>query len=176
MRYRLFSSPLASAALLPIVLLLAACGRSGDDIGNRTGDEPANGVQGPFPADVTGPEPHVTTPPAGGQADGTVNGAMAGKVPAALRGRWGGADAQCGDGADPLNLRVTPDSLIFHESVGTVTAVAPADDGGLWVDADFTGEGESWTRRLLLRASADGRRLTITNDGAAVARRRCPAG
>jgi hypothetical protein len=41
------------------------------------------------------------------------------------------------------------------------------------VKADFTGEGQSWTRTLALRMAEDGKALTIVNDGTAVTRKRC---
>lgn len=96
-----------------------------------------------------------------------------GTIPAALRGHWTGVNDACGDRSSDLELTVTPKSLIFHESVGTVTDVAPGPDGRVRVTASFTGEGDSWTRKVELRPSANGRELTMINDGAAVTRKRC---
>lgn len=78
----------------------------------------------------------------------------------------------CSDKAAATELEITPARLIFHESVGTVTAVQPKSDGSIDLKADFTGEGASWTRLLMVRMSPDGR-LIITNDGAAEIRKRC---
>lgn len=72
-----------------------------------------------------------------------------------------------------MELNILPGQLVFHESVGTVQKATPGEDGRLSVIAAFTGEGQSWTRTLALSPSADGQRLTIVNDGAAVTRKRC---
>ena len=97
----------------------------------------------------------------------------AGAIPVAFQGNWTGLNDRCGDRSAELELKVTPDTLIFHESVGTVKGVATGTGGRLRVDAAFTGEGDSWTKQLELRPSANGRELTIINDGAAVTRKRC---
>lgn len=94
-------------------------------------------------------------------------------APVAFQGRWTGAKDRCSNAGAELELQITPKELIFHESVGTITLVTPQKDGKVAIDAAFTGEGESWTRRLEMRASADGRTLTIANDGQAVVRKRC---
>jgi len=97
----------------------------------------------------------------------------AGSIPAALQGSWTGLNDKCGDRSAELELKVTPNSLIFHESVGTVQGVVTGSGGKTRIDAAFTGEGDSWTKKLELRPSANGRELTIINDGAAVTRKRC---
>ncbi|HKY81441.1 MAG TPA: hypothetical protein VJM09_08210 [Sphingobium sp.] len=99
--------------------------------------------------------------------------APGGTIPAAIQGRWTGLNDACGDRSAELELTVTPNSLIFHESVGTVIGVASGVGGRVRVDAAFTGEGDSWTRKLELRPSANGRELIVANDGTAVTRKRC---
>lgn len=94
-------------------------------------------------------------------------------IPVSLQGRWTGITDRCGDKSADLDLTVSGDSLIFHESVGTVKGVTSGPGGRVRVDADFTGEGQSWSSHLDLRPSANGRELTITNDGTAVTRKRC---
>lgn len=96
-----------------------------------------------------------------------------GAIPAALQGKWTGLNDRCGDRSAELELTITPGSLIFHESVGTVRGVVSGTGGRVRVDAAFTGEGDSWTRQLELRPSASGRELTVINDGTAVTRKRC---
>lgn len=162
--------------LVPLLLLLIpACDRAADNAGTAIDDILPNSQQPPLPGNAVGPVPPDNKPRVDAGDAGEDGAREDGPMPAAFHGRWAGSAAECGDPAAPLELRVTPTSLIFHESVGTVTAVTPAGDGAMTVDADFTGEGESWSRRLLLRASDDGRRLTVTNDGTAVTRQRCPA-
>lgn len=161
--------------LLSLLLPIAACGKQDQDAAKQPGvvtnildqavpdarpaDAPANGIA------PTEPSPTVDTPPPPAAPDGL--------IPAAFQGRWVGEQEKCGDRAAPLELKVAPDSLIFHESVGTVKAVRAESDGRVAVDAAFTGEGQSWTRTLQMRASPEGQALTITNDGTAVVRKRC---
>lgn len=99
--------------------------------------------------------------------------APTGLIPASLQGRWTGVDDRCGDRAADLELTIEPENLVFHESVGAVQSVTQGEEGGVRVTAAFTGEGQSWTRTLDLRPSADGGRLTIVNDGTATTRKRC---
>lgn len=96
-------------------------------------------------------------------------------IPAAMLGRWTGVTDDCADPAAPMNLRVERSRLLFHESEGRVTAAQPRGDGAVLVDADFTGEGQSWTRRLTMIPQDGGRRLRIDGDGNGVTRKRCPA-
>ncbi|MDO7836497.1 hypothetical protein Q4610_15730 [Sphingobium sp. HBC34] len=157
------------------LLLLAACDRPSDDAAQQPGvattimnqappairptDAPANAI---VPVE---PAPRIDTPPSPAASDGL--------IPAAFQGRWTGAADRCGDRAAALELTIAPDQMIFHESVGAVQAVREGTDGRVTIDAAFTGEGQSWTRTLALRISADGRALTIVNDGTAVTRKRC---
>lgn len=154
------------------LLLLAACSDESVKVDNALDQTLPNSQQPPLPGNDIAPAAPATKPrvDAGPSTTVTPN-----TVPAALLGRWTGAQDDCADKAAELELRVNPTTLVFHESVGTVTTIEPAADGRMIVQADFTGEGESWTRRLLLHPSADGQRLTITNDGMAVTRKRCGA-
>lgn len=162
--------------MLPLIplMLLAACGRQDDDAAQQPGvvanimDEALpNAQQPPAPANAitpVEPDPVIETPE---------QSAPPGLIPASLQGRWTGIDARCGDRSEALELTIAPDRLIFHESVGTVRTVREGAGERLAVDAAFTGEGQSWTRTLDLKPSADGSLLTIVNDGTAVTRKRC---
>lgn len=160
--------------LLIGLLLLAGCG---DD--NKT---PAQGGIEGAPIGNAAPAPDVTpaemaepaeTPPALPANQATAEPADPSKIPAAIRGQWVGLSERCGDRGAPLALEVTQSELLFHESVGTIKKVEAASGDARRVTADFTGEGESWTRTLLLQPSASGHRLTITQQGSAVTRKRC---
>ncbi len=155
--------------LLPLALLAltAACGRA-DEALNNTVDQALPNVMEAPPATngVTMTDPGLNEVATADKAD---------LVPVALQGRWTGTADDCANAAAELELKVTPNQLLFHESVGTIRAVKPQADGRIAVDADFTGEGESWTRRLMLHPSADGARLTVANDGTSVVRKRCDA-
>lgn len=163
------------------LLLLAAC----DDKGGEKPRMSTNIVDEQATYDVSNETPAQDetlaagneTPPQPADnasvADRTGTASHAGAIPAALQGSWTGLNDRCGDRSAELELKVTSDSLIFHESVGTVTGVATGTGGKVKVDAAFTGEGDSWTKKVELRPSANGRELTIINDGAAVTRKRC---
>ncbi|MDX3899177.1 MAG: hypothetical protein QHC40_01450 [Sphingobium sp.] len=101
-------------------------------------------------------------------------GAPSDQLPVAFQGRWTGINDRCADAGAEQELKVTPKQLIFHESVGSVARVRRKGDGRVTVEAAFTGEGESWTKRLEMRASGD--KLTVSNDGQTVTRKRCGGG
>ncbi|WP_370308597.1 hypothetical protein [Sphingobium abikonense] len=161
--------------ILTSMILLGGCGQqSGNDAAQPNvvtnivdeappdTDEPAPPANAIVPAE---PIPTIETPK---QA-----ASPAGLIPASMQGRWAGVQARCDDRSDALELTIRPDQLIFHESVGMVQSIDPQGGREMQVKAAFTGEGESWTRTLSLKPSADGARLTIVNDGTAVTRKRC---
>lgn len=175
---RLAGSSCMRVPILLALLLLAACGSQSDSRDSQPGvvanivdqavpvgrdaSPPANAI-------ATAEAPPDLSPPAAAQPDaGASNG-----MPIALQGHWTGLNEACGDKGAAQQLQIRAASLIFLESVGTVKSITPASDGRLSVSAEFTGEGESWTRTLALRPSDNGRRLTITNDGTAIVRKRC---
>ena len=140
------------------LILLVGCGGGDDRREDRDGG-------------ATAPSP---SPPRVERSDAAGPAAVAAKtIPVALRGRWIGLKDRCDDPAAASELTITPDRLIFHESVGEAQSVETRSDGAVAVRAAFTGEGESWTRTIDLRASRDGRTLTIVQDAAAAVRRRC---
>jgi hypothetical protein len=166
----LFSSmrALSPSMFLPLALIvgLSACGRESDPANNRTDRAPTDSAK---KSDASGHRPKTTAP-------GTKKATPAEKtnmVPVAFRGRWTGAKDRCADAGAELELQIKPRELIFHESVGTITRVTRLNATKIAIDAAFTGEGESWTKRLEIRTSADGQTLTIANDGQAVVRKRC---
>ncbi|WP_062113675.1 hypothetical protein [Sphingobium sp. MI1205] len=159
------------------LLLLAACGEK--DEGNRglsaniVDEQPSYDVSNEMPAQDERLAPDNGTESTSANNADVPKPSAATTIPAALQGNWTGLNDRCGDRSAELELKVTPESLVFHESVGTVEGVTTGADGRVRVDAAFTGEGQSWTKRLDLRPSANGRELVITNDGAAVTRKRC---
>lgn len=134
--------------------------------------DPAPRTPASNPAEET---PPVEAPPPDATArnDRNDNSADPSAIPAALRGQWTGLDERCGDRGAVLALELSPRELLFHESAGTVKRIEAAPGDATRVTADFTGEGESWTRTLLLKPSANGQRLTITQQGSTVTRKRC---
>ena len=160
--------------LLPLALI-AACDRKADGNGGQPGmvtnildQMTPNGQEVAPAANVIVPvEPMPDIPVPKPQVD------VPNMMPTALLGRWTGVRDQCGDRMAELELNIMANSLVFHESVGSVKTVTPEPGGRYAIMAAFTGEGQSWTRVLDLRPSADGRTLTIVNDGTAVVRKRC---
>lgn len=164
-----------SSILLTLPLLMATgCGRSSENSADQPGVV-ANILDHTLPDVENGPPTNGIVPVEAAPviAPPSADSASAGSIPAAMQGRWTGATDRCGDRSADLELAITPDQLLFHESVGTVKNVEPGEDDRAVVEAAFTGEGQSWTRTLTLRTSRDGKALTITNDGAAVTRKRC---
>lgn len=151
--------------LVPVAMLTAC-----DQSGNQAEQQPGvvanivdKGAVAPPPAEDVARETAGDEPSAAP--------ARRGPIPVSIQGRWAGVADRCGDASAALDLNVTPDRLIFHESEGKVEAVEGQADGRYAVRAAFTGEGESWTRTLMLRVEGD--RLIIANDGEAVTRKRC---
>lgn len=152
---------------LPIALIvgLSACGQDGDPTDNRVDQAQLSTNIAETPGNqVTVIDPGANESVAVDRSD---------TAPVAFQGRWTGAKDNCTDAGAELELQITAKDLIFHESVGTITRITRQDGGKVAIDAAFTGEGESWTRRLEVSTSADGQILTIANDGQAVRRKRC---
>src|SRR3546814_9422628 len=62
-------------------------------------------------------------------------------IPAAFRGEWNAEPSACG-GATETRLRIEPDRLRFHESLGTVREVKIESDRAIEVTAAYEGAGE----------------------------------
>jgi len=73
-------------------------------------------------------------------------------IPAALQGRWGINEADCDRSrADAKGLmEVGPGTIRFYESRGKLRDLIVADPTRLEADFDFTGEGQTWERRVIL--------------------------
>ncbi len=94
------------------------------------------------------------------------------ELPAGFLGVWD-ANPACPATSD-TKLTVTATDLTFFESGATIRKVTVKSATDAVVDADFSGEGETWTRSMHLELSGDGK--TLTTDGGtdkAVARSRC---
>ncbi|WP_242417282.1 hypothetical protein [Sphingomonas panni] len=94
-------------------------------------------------------------------------------IPAQFVGSWNRDAAACADPAASVEgVRVTPDELWFHESVGTVKRVEPLGPDHIRLIADYDGEGQQWTATQTLRISGD--RLKIMTGDQPFSRIRCP--
>lgn len=93
-------------------------------------------------------------------------------IPTQFVGSFNRDAAACADPAASIEgVRVTPNELWFHESVGTVKRVTPIGPNLVRVTADYDGEGQQWTATQTLRLSGD--TLTILTDGQPFSRIRC---
>lgn len=113
------------------------------------------------------PDTAMPTGPDGGAGDGStptaedtadVPGAV---IPQAAQGRWGLVPADCtstrGD-AKGL-LVVSPTTLTFYESVGTLGTIAERSDSRIRAQFAFNGEGMSWMRDEMLDVRDGGKTL-----------------
>lgn len=128
------------------VLSLAACG----------GDVPEEQRETTPPADqgATAPITAPTTTPA-------IADPEASEIPASLQGRWGLGVADCTPGrADAKGLLIIgPQRLEFYESVGILDKIKKREPEQLRALFNFTGEGMSWEREMLLEAKDNGSTL-----------------
>lgn len=156
------------------LLLLAACDdKQTPEQGGIDRAPIGNAAPAPDPVPMETAEPTETTREATPANQAEPQPADPAAIPVAMRGQWVGLSERCRDRGAPLALEVTPRELLFHESVGTIKKVEGASGDARRVTADFTGEGQSWSRTLLLEPSASGQRLTITQQGSVVTRKRC---
>ncbi len=116
------------------------------------------------PPEAPAAEPAPAAPTAEPAAEAT-------KIPPAFHGRWDASAEACAAGSD-MKLTITESELLFHESVGKPTSVAPRGPDAIQVEADFQGEGEEWTGVLELSLASD--TLSVTQRGATTSRVRCP--
>lgn len=102
------------------------------------------------------------------EAPQTLNG-----VPQDFLGAWNFALEDCNVAASEGRLVIAPERIEYYESVATIESVSGAPRS-IIVEAEFTGEGESWTERLAYELNAAGDRLTTTTeDGDVSVRMRC---
>ncbi len=151
-----------SFALLPLALL-AGCS-----------DKPRNSEQETARDDIVTrldeDVPPADEPVAGKQkpSAGTMRTIAAGPVPARFRGEWRTSAKNCGDASDSMGLTITATQLIYYESEGKVRRATSTGPGQLSITADYTGEGDSWTKQSSLRLTDAG---ALVLDG--VTRVRC---
>ena len=82
-------------------------------------------------------------------------------IPAAIQGRWGLVPADCEPGRDDAKglLTIGADKLDFYESTGTLDTISEAAPTRIRAAFDFTGEGMTWQREVVLDVQDDGATL-----------------
>ena len=163
---------MTSRPLIPSLLalaLLAGCGEKP----RKTGEGVDGDIVTQLDEDVpeTGDRPADAQAPSAGQKPdaGTARTLSAGPVPPRFRGEWRTERKYCGDPSDSMGLTITAAQLLYYESEGKVRRAEMSAPGRLVVTADYTGEGESWTKQSTLRLTDAG---VLLLDG--VKRVRCP--
>ncbi|NIJ19508.1 putative small lipoprotein YifL [Sphingomonas naasensis] len=142
-----------NTVMIAALLSLAACGGGGERTpANDTVAVPENGA-------VTLPAPPATpadTPSTASSAADSGTG-----IPAALQGRWGLVPADCTStkGDNKGLLTISGDTLRFYESVGTLGNVVSREPTRIVADFAMTGEGQQWTRRMVLDMHESGKTL-----------------
>lgn len=162
-----------SAAPLAAALLLAACTPGEDAANNAVATAATDGARTASP-DEARPQADIPAAPEGNDSsDGKAPapGEAAAVIPARFHGEWNADPSACGRSTE-TRLRIDSGRLRFHESSGLAQKVEPAADGAIEVTAAYSGEGETWTN--VRRLSLSGDTLTVTGDGASLARTRCP--
>jgi hypothetical protein len=87
----------------------------------------------------------------------------------------------CGTGNNDSRLRISWNTVGFHESTGEIEELLRQPDGSIVVVAKHSGEGRAWKSVYQLRLSDDGEVLTVIHpqsaemDQFSADRRRCPA-
>lgn len=129
---RRISIPLLAAAL---AIIPGACERP-----------PETGKTLPDAAPSATPTPEATETPAPET------------IPAAIQGRWALVAADCEPGrADAKGLlEISPTTLKFYESLGTLAKVSEAGPTRIDANFDFSGEGMTWLRRMTLDVQDEG--------------------
>ncbi len=93
-------------------------------------------------------------------------------IPAAFRGVYDKDEAACADPSE-YRMEVRSDEIRFHESIGMVRKVTSLGPDRASVEADYQGEGESWTNVRELRLSDGGRTIAVSGEGTTIVRRFC---
>lgn len=103
-------------------------------------------------------------------------------LPPSFYGRWGMNPADCDPARSDAKglMEVGPNSLRFYESHATLGRVIQRDPSRIIADFNFVGEGQVWTRRMLLDGQDRGRTLVRREYGedatpGALRYRRCDA-
>ena len=134
--------------VLPALLALAACdgGTQSADLTTEEAEADGNIVGN---SSSSKPSSEATADPA------------ATAIPAAIQGRWGLVPADCEPGRSDAKglLTIGADKLDFYESTGTLDTISEAAPTRIRAAFDFTGEGMTWQREVVLDVQDDGATL-----------------
>lgn len=147
------------------IALLVGCSGEPDKSARNISSE--NGVVSEIDEDL----PNVEHPrnESGGEAPAPAQTASDGQIPPRFWGQWRTNRKSCDDRRDTMGVTISADRLLFYESEGRVKKVRETGPNALTLSADYTGEGESWSRWSSLNLT-DKDELLIDD----VRRVRCP--
>ena len=144
---------------LIVTAMLAACSPAKDDEENLSGLDSA--ILDGGASKQEGENVLPTAPSAIEKGDDTAQPVSSNAIPRMLRGRWGMVPADCtsvhGD-AKGL-MEISPTTLTFYESRGTLRTIKETEPSRLRALYDFEGEGMQWKRDMLLTVQDDGQTL-----------------
>lgn len=141
-----------------------------EDAANATGNSATDDQSGP--ADRTGSGDDRADNDADDRGNDPASDDVA-DIPARFHGEWNADPDACGTGSSESRLRISADLIRFYESVGVVKDVDIESDRVITVEAQYQGEGDTWSDERRLSLSADGNSLTVSGGGDMV-RQRCP--
>lgn len=149
---------------------LAACNNGPVDEPPTVEDGATSAVISEDAVPAMPPAPSATVPTENGgdmTDDASDDGAEA-MIPAALQGRWGINDADCTTtkGDDKGLITVSANQVRFYESIANLGKVSESSDSRIAADFAFTGEGQSWSRGMILDVQNGGNVLVRRETGA----------
>ena len=97
-------------------------------------------------------------------------------LPQPLLGAW--TSDKTGDCTSDNELRIdiAADRIDYHESRATITSVTQVDPHSWGIDADLSGEGESWKKSFDLNLNEDGSMTRVEAPIPDITYTRCPKG
>ena len=136
------------------VLLVGCSDAKGLESAAETGNE-APVIEVENEAGSAGSEAEAATNEAISARNGVT---MAAAIPIAIRGRWGLVPADCtSTGGDAKGLIEVSDKQIkFYESRANIARIHSEEPTRIDADFAFSGEGQTWERRMMLDVQDDG--------------------
>ena len=134
-------------SVLAIALLVGCSGEPDQPARNESSDSNVVTEIDVDQPNFEGNRDNATAETAGSPADVSRDG----DVPARFQGQWRVNRKSCDNPRDTMGVTITADRLLFYESEGKVRAVRDTGQDSLAVSADYTGEGDSWSRWSTLK-------------------------
>lgn len=95
-------------------------------------------------------------------------------IPRQFTGEWDTVLAACKSREGDDHLSLSTAQVWFYESIGPVQSLRVLGPLDIVVDAQMSGEGETWLAHYHFRLSRDKRSLSLLDEGQPVVYQRCP--